>query len=456
MGDIAAPETWGRLGEFVEKQLKQRGVPGAAVGVLYHGETVTGGFGVTNLDHPRPVASDTLFQIGSITKTFTGTALMRLVDAGKIDLQAKVRKYLPGFSVADESAAANATVWHMLTHMGGWDGDLFVDTGAGDDAVAKAVDALAGREQMAPLGAVWSYNNSGFAVAGRIMELVSGKTYETQMKELVFDPLGLQHTFLFPEDVMTHDFAVGHILSPEGPRVAGPWALPRGIGPAGRIVSDVHDMLKYARFHLGDGKGPDGSTMLSAGSMALLHTPQLWIRGKSGWAITFMVDDSAGVRQFGHGGATVGQIANLTIVPERDFAIVVLTNGDMGRLVTRDVVRCALNQYLGIEIKDPEPIPTTGAELAQYAGKYARPNGYIELGVLGGRLIAQAVQTVSFPDKSAPPPPPPPPFAMVRVGEDLLKPESGPFAHGLVEIVRKLDGSVGWVRVGLRIFKREA
>ena len=120
---------WDRLKEYTAEILEKNRVPGAVVGILHQGEVATAAFGVTNVDHPLPVTDETLFQIGSITKTFTGTAAMRLVEMGKVDLDATVQTYLPDFKVADEDASRRATVKHLLTHMGGWVGDLFIDTG---------------------------------------------------------------------------------------------------------------------------------------------------------------------------------------------------------------------------------------------------------------------------------------------------------------------------------------
>jgi CubicO group peptidase (beta-lactamase class C family) len=116
--------TFDQLCAYVEAEIAKQGVPGAAVGVLYGGETYTAGLGVTNAEHPLPVTAETMFQIGSISKTFTCLAIMRLVERGEIDLQATVRTYLPDFKVADETASARATIWHLLTHMSGWAGDL--------------------------------------------------------------------------------------------------------------------------------------------------------------------------------------------------------------------------------------------------------------------------------------------------------------------------------------------
>ncbi len=166
---------WDHLCQFVGKVMQEKGVPGVAVGILHGVETAAAGFGVTNVDHPLSVTDETLFQIDSITKTFTATAIMRLVEMGKLKLDATVRTYLPGFKVAYESAASQATIRHLLTHMGGWFGDFFPDTGGGDDALRRYMVDMAELEQLAPIGTVWSYNNSGFCLAGYVIETVTGK-----------------------------------------------------------------------------------------------------------------------------------------------------------------------------------------------------------------------------------------------------------------------------------------
>ena len=253
-------------------KIEKRDVPGAVVGILHEGETRTAGFGVTNVDHPLPVTDETLFQIGSITKTFTATAMMRLVEMGKLELDATVRTYIPEFQVADETASSQATIRHLLTHMGGWFGDFFHDTGAGDDALSKYVADMADLEQLTPLGTLWSYNNAGFYLAGYVIEVVTGKSYEAALRELVLEPLDLQHAFLDPGDVMTHRFAVGHRVTDEGAQVARPWPLHRAAYSAGGITCSVHDLLEYARFHLGDGTAEDGTRLLKPESLSLMRT----------------------------------------------------------------------------------------------------------------------------------------------------------------------------------------
>ena len=130
--------------------------------------------------------------------------------------------------------------------------------------------------QIAPLGAYFSYNNGAVCLAGRVIEAVTGQTYEAAVTELVLEPLGLEQTSFFPEEIMTKAFAVGHGAPQDDPRgepvVLAPWALPRSANPAGGLIASVNDMLRYARFHLGDGTA-DGRRVLRAESLRRMQTP---------------------------------------------------------------------------------------------------------------------------------------------------------------------------------------
>ena len=447
---------WDRLGELVAKVMKEKDVPGVAVGVLHEGEVTVASFGVTNVDHPLPVTYETLFQIGSITKTFTGTAIMRLVEMGKLDLDGRVRTHVPDFKVSDEMAASQATIRHLLTHAGGWVGDFFDDTGAGDDALSKYVGNMADLEQLAPVGTVLSYCNSGFCVAGRAIEAVTNKSYEAALKELVLEPLGLTDSYLDPGEVMTHRFVVGHNASDEGPQVARPWPLPRGVRPAGGIICHLRDLMRYARFHLGDGRFDDDTRLLSPESMSQMQSPQVAIWGSEAWGLSWQVDEIDGVRQISHGGGTVGQVSLLTLIPEHGFVIAVLTNSERGGAVTRPASRWALKEYLGLEIADPTPIEASEEELVPYVGRYERPFAGIELGMLGGKLVGQITHKGGFPTKESPPDPDPPPMSLTLCEKDRLLVLDGPFKDATAEAVRKPDGSIGWLRVGGRIHARVA
>ena len=449
---------WDRLGAFVTQTMDRKQIPGAAVGIAHGDETLTAGFSVTSVENPLPVTGTTLFQIGSITKTFVGTAIMRLVERGTLDLDATVRTYIPDFQVSDGAAAAGATVRHLLTHTGGWAGDFFHSTGDGSDALARYVADMANLPQLAPLGAHWSYNNAAFTVAGRIIELVTGQGFETALKELVLEPLSLEQAFLGPGDVITRRFAVGHHDGEDGPEVARPWVLGRATSPMGGLVCHAQDMLRYARFHLGDGRAESGSAqeqLLSAGSLALMQSPQVTLWGTDAWGLPWSIAETGGARQLSHGGGTNGQISLLALVPERDFALVVLTNADRGGKLADEVRRWVLREYLDLEDPKPEASEAREEDLAQYAGRY---RGYFsdwELGMLNGRLVGQVVHKRGFPNETVPPPPAPPPVTLALCERDRLLVLDGPRKGDRGDVVRREDGAIGWLRAGGRLHVRE-
>jgi CubicO group peptidase (beta-lactamase class C family) len=441
-----------RLAEFVSAKMKEYQVPGVAFGVLSEGSASTKGLGVTNLDHPQPVTPDTLFQVGSISKTFTGTLVMRLVEEGRINLSATVRTYIPSFKVRDAGVSRSARVVDLLTHVGGWEGDIFEDHGEGDDAVAKYVAHMADLEQIAPLGAVWSYNNPGFVVAGHVVENATGVAYERALTDKVFKALGLKQTYIFPADVMTLRFAVGH--GGETPAVLRPWPIGRYAHPAGGVISTAGDLLTYAQFHMGDGS-VDGTRVVSTDTLRRMHTTVMVKHGTDDeMAVTWHASRDAGVRTLSHGGATVGQQALLTLVPERRFAIALLTNSARGGRLNQDVMKWAMKEYLTVDNPDPQPLPAQ-PDVQTYLGRYSRPYADVVLSVENGRLTYQPILKRGFPNASAPIPPPGPKIPIAFYKPDRAIVTDGPQKGGRVEFIRHANGSIGWVRVGGRIARRE-
>src|SRR5512133_1541752 len=215
------------LFDFVEATARGFGIPGVAVGVWADGRDVYACHGVTSLDNPLPVNKDTLFLLASLTKTYTATALMCVVASGQVELEAPVRRYVPELRLSDERAAAEVTVLNLLNHTSGLDWDLMVDTGEGDDALARFVK-LSELKLVAAPGDRTSYSHAAYSLAGRIVEKVTGLTYEHAVASLVFKPLGLSHSFFAPEDVMTRRFAVGHNRDEDGTLSIGRmWRGPR-------------------------------------------------------------------------------------------------------------------------------------------------------------------------------------------------------------------------------------
>jgi CubicO group peptidase (beta-lactamase class C family) len=441
--------------ESARATMERLHVPGAAVGITHRGEEEVAGLGVTSVEHPIPVDDETLFQIGSITKTFTGTAAMRLVEAGSLDLDEPVRAYLPELRLADEDVAQRVTTRHLLTHTGGWEGDYFDDLGPGDDALARMVAAVGELPQVTPLSEIWSYNNAGFYIAGRVVEVVSGKSFEAAIRELVLEPLALTMSFFFADEVITHRFAVGHFIEDDEATVARPWPVGRAAHPAGGLVCTVKDLLRYARFHMGDGATDDGTRLLSPESMALMRTPHAAATGRDEigltWFLRPMGDDTALV----HGGGTNGQVALLLILPHREFAVAAFVNGVPGAgEVIGNITKPALRGYLGYEEPEPRPVELTPDQLAEYAGVFGSAMVDIELRVEDGLLVAHETPRGGFPRKDSPPRPPPPPSPLTFYEPDRAYVPEGPFKGARSEFLRNGEGRVTWYRAAGRVLRR--
>ena len=361
---------------FVSEKAAELDVPGVSVGVLHGGEEQYAFHGVTSIENPVEVDAETIFQFGSTGKTFTSTALLRLIEQGHFDLDTKVKDLVPELRLKDASVADRVTVLQLTNHTAGWSGDLLTSTGDGDDALARFVELLADIEQVTPLGESVSYNNASLSLAGRIIEKVTGLTFEQAIRELLFEPLGMKHSFFFATEVMTRRFAVGHEQHPDGSiTVARPWALPRNAHPAGGISANAADQLKWARFHLGDGTAPDGARVLGEKLLRQMQEPTADMRGSAlgdAVGISWLLRDVDGVRLVGHGGTTNGQHSSFLMVPERDFAIISMTNcGPNGPMFNDALTKWALETYLGVEDVDPEPLVLGEAALEEYTGHYA-------------------------------------------------------------------------------------
>lgn len=427
--------------------MAETATPGVAVAMLREGEEHAAGFGVTSVENPLEVTPDTLFQIGSITKTFTGTTVMVLVERGDLDLDAPLRTYLPELALANEEVAELVTTRNLLTHTAGWTGDYFEDFGAGDDALERMVASLSTLPQLTPLGEVWSYNNAGFYLAGRVIEVLTNKPYERTVQELVLDPLGLENTFFFAEDVMTRRFAVGHHRNDEGPpTVARPWTIGRAHHAAGALASSVRELLRWARFHMSDGEG-----VLSRTSLDEMQRDQF--AGDSNFehvGLTWAITERTGARLVGHGGGTNGQIALLFFSPKHEFAFASLTNHQRGGEVNLAARGSALK---AIGARDPERT-SIDVDVDEYLGRYTSPLADVEIKRENETLVAVTTNKGGFPSKDSPPAPSPPPSPLAFYARDRVYVPEGPAKSSEGEFLRDATGRIVWFRVGGRTMAR--
>ena len=442
--------------ETVQQEMSRLPIPGVAVGVLYGGVENSAGFGVTNMEHASPVTRDTLYQIGSITKTFLGTLVMRLVEMGKLNLHAPLKNYLPELKLRDADATKNATMFHCLTHTGGWDGDYFDDFGRGDDALARMIVAMEQLEQLTPLGKVWSYNNAGFYLAGRVIEIVTGKPFEAAMQEYIFAPLELNATYFFAEDVITHSFVVGHDDIDNKPVVARPWALARTANPAGGIVSNIADLFRYARFHMGDGTTENGTRLLSKESLNEMHAPRFPATHPESVGLTWYMREINGTKILRHNGGTNGQVTSLQILPAHNMAFAILTNGGQGTLLINIVAQKILEQYLDISPKQDTPMEMSAAQLQTYIGRFHARADNVDVSLRDGALVLQVAEKGGFPTPASPPSPTqPPPVRAAFYAPDKIFILDDPYKDGHCEFLRNEKGEIEWLRIFGRVHKKQ-
>jgi dipeptidyl aminopeptidase/acylaminoacyl peptidase/CubicO group peptidase (beta-lactamase class C family) len=365
---------------------ERHSVPGAQLGILRHSadgddDVVVVGTGTLNKNLPAGSArvnADSVFQIGSISKVWTATVILRLIEQGRFTLDTPVSELLPDVRLVNDEITRAVTIRHLLTHTSGIDGDIFDDTGRGDDCLEKYVGLLADAAQNHPIGATWSYCNSGFSLLGRIIEVVTGSVWDTAMRDLLFTPLGLTHTVTLPEQAILHSAAVGHV-DDDGAQVVTPaWQLPRSLGPAGLITARAADVLAFARLHLSGGLGADGERLLSEEAVADMQAfhvevPDKQVLGDS-WGLGWIRFDWNGTRLYGHDGNTIGQAAFLRIHQESGLAVTLLTNGGHARDLYQDLYREIFAELAGIEMQHPvePPAEPVDVDIAPYVGVYER------------------------------------------------------------------------------------
>jgi CubicO group peptidase (beta-lactamase class C family) len=455
----APPNRFDALVAFAEGKMREHRIPGVAIGIVDNGVMAMRGLGVTNVEDPLTVTEHTVFPIASISKTFAATAMLRLVEQGKIDLKAPVRKYLPDFKVRDENVSRDVTVWNLLTHSPGWEGQVSGPERGEDTLRNFTATVMSDLMQVAPPTAAWSYNNAAYSVAGRVIEVANGTSINRALRDLVFTPLGLAHTGTTAGDFIVNRFAAGHVIRGDAPTLQRPYTHATSV-TSGGIGLCIADMMTYAKFHLGDGTNAKGERILTQASLDVMKTPQLEKQSTDdaigvGWHIRRV----GGVRVAGQGGTAGGHILVLSIVPERHFAISILTNAQNGWRLIQDVEREALRAYHGIvyaknqaiahrglveTLPNVEPLATQ-PDLKPYVGKYARPTNTVDVRVESGRLIVQ-----DLPNSGEPRPVMPIAF----FGPDRAVITDGNDRGQSIEFIRDASGVVKWVRVVGRVAVR--
>ncbi|HEX6489030.1 MAG TPA: serine hydrolase domain-containing protein [Candidatus Dormibacteraeota bacterium] len=419
-------------------------VPGVAIGVLEDGVVEVWTSGVASPAHSSSVTPETLFRIASISKLYTATLVMQLVDEGKVDLDRPLREQLPGFRLADQAATAAVTVRHLLCHTSGIPGDFGFDGGRGDDAVARYVAALADLPPVFAPGLLHSYSNAGFVVLGRLVEYVTGATWDEAIQERIARPLGLENTVTLPEDVLLRRHAVGHATDAKAGTVTPikRWTANRASGPCGIISSSVVDLLAFGRWHL---ESPRPA----------MFEPQVTLPQPShadAWGLGFELQWSGDRLVASHGGNVAGQTSTLLLIPDRKAAVAVLTSSDFGRLRTREVMQRLLAERFDVRLPGEAPKAPAGTpdiDFDRYVGAYERVDQRLDIARADdGGLQITLTATRAYPPGGQLDEPLTLPLRAVREDVFLLRSPGAPVDAPVV-FTEQADGRT-YLRVGLR------
>jgi CubicO group peptidase (beta-lactamase class C family) len=442
------------LQDLVVQQCQMHELPGASAAFLHDNHVRFASFGVTDVNHPRPVTEDTLFGIGSTSKTLTGTAMMALVEQGRVSLDDRVVKHLPDLPVLDEQARDLVTVGQLLDHTAGWIGDADVETGWGDDALERAVPLLLRRApQQCPPGTLFSYNNTAVNVAGHLVATLHGSTFEDAVRDLVLAPLGMTSTHYLVWEIANRPHAVGHVATVDGPSSVSTWATTRSLGPAGGAFSTARDVMTYARFHLTgetDRKAP-----ISEESRLLMQQQRSSCRsGFEGAGVSWLLGRRGRLRLIEHGGNLSNlMVSTFSMTPEANLAVSVMGNSAAGSTVGQ-----AIRDYLIDAIVGKQDIATTPVErqpiVDEYVGTYVAGQWDIEVIAVDGQLdfgmrltdatVADEALREVFESKRT---------RVTFVGDDLVAAAASPTTP-VGDFVRDDAGRISFFRTGGRLARR--
>jgi CubicO group peptidase (beta-lactamase class C family) len=321
--------------------------PGVAVGILTDGKVVMAkGYGVRKVGTTQAVDADTLFDIGSITKSFTGVAVAAMVDDGKLKFDTPVTQYLPTFRMYDPIATQLITVRDMLGHRTGLPRHDWIrfSTYLSPDAFVERIRYLPPNHTFRE---TFQYNNLMYSVAGYLAGRVNGTSWEDLYRQRIFAPLGMTETNISAAEMkLAPNVAWPHVL--HGRRAE---EIPLydyqsfGIGANGAVNSSVTDMLKYIEFQLGTDGSFHGKAVLSATQFNQTHRA-ISADGNLSYAMGWIIDHRGAYRVLLHDGSIDGYTAQIALVPDLHMGIIVLNNAETA--LPGAVVNNYLNRVLGV------------------------------------------------------------------------------------------------------------
>ena len=444
----------------LEEALARHGVVGASAAVFANGEIRTAAAGLANMSSGVEMTPETVMHIGSITKIFNTTLLMQMVDDGLVDLSVPVSSYLPELRLADPDHLARITVGMLVNHTSGIDGEMVPEQGHDEEIIEKAIPRFAGMGKIHEPGADTSYCNTATVIAGYLSQRIRERSWYDLVKERIFQPLGMEHAAVVPEDALLHRASVGHFTDPEtGKPVRTSFVfLPVSFAPAGATaMMSASALVTFAAAHMGDGTGPNGASILSPESARAMRTQTTQVRGEGApvaFGLGWMLSEGGLVS---HGGGGPGILASLTAHPESNVAVAVLANSSHSGGLTAELANKWMEEAAGVVPPAPvvKPIVETEVDIARYAGRYENIAQVYEVAELDGGLGVSLWAKFRFYDDTPMEPTPPIPLKPVGNGAFTFPDAEGnPTAAIMSFLDPRPDGRMTYLAQGARMVRR--
>lgn len=351
-----------QLDKYYEKMVTDWGVPSASIGIVKDGKLVyVGAFGTLEQGKDIKPNGNTLYGIASNSKAFTAAIIGMLVQEGKLNWNDKVKKYLPYFEVYDPWVSNNVTIRDLLSHrvgLGTFSGDLIWYKS--DFSAEEVVKRSKHLQKTFDFRAGYGYSNVMYIAAGEVIRSVTGKSWSENVKERIFEPLGMNRTVTSPKKLSEKgNYVTPHALE-NNINIPIEWVDWEEIGALGGVITSVNDISKWMIFMLNHGiNGTD--TLLTKSTINMLWTPHSnfvvdhtskYDQGRhfSAYGLGWGLGDFNGRLRVSHTGAIDGMITAVTLIPDENLGVVVLTNG-MNSPITA-ATNYALDQFMGTGNKD--------------------------------------------------------------------------------------------------------
>lgn len=393
---------------LIQQTMRENQIVGLSI-ALVDGQNVVWeqGFGYADQTQNKAATASTLYQIGSISKLFTATAVMQLAEQGRIDIDRPLGSYLPGFAIQSrfpDASAATVTPRRIMTHHAGLPNDYVAHLMGfvfRPQVMNEFPDEMRQDWLCFPPDTVGSYSNAGVTLLGLLVEQVAQQDFIAYTDQRLFAPLGMRLSSFAPKPEMEPYLSKGYIEGQEIPTIYV------NAAPAGSVYSSVAEMTRFMRAMLAEGRY-NGQTLLQPATLRQMWTPQnlsvpldLDLRIGLNWLLSYPALSYAG-QVVGHSGGTVAFRSELTLLPAHQLGVIVLSNSpnDSVGVIAQEALKSALAAKTGL---NPPPPPASSPPaslppetLARYAGRYAGNDDLFVITVVDDHLAAQSSKGLSF------------------------------------------------------------